>query len=133
MIIVKTQPNCQKVAVLACHQIDNNNAKGKVTRMVMISDYEMIKKGRKTYIRSNEKLTCPLCEGELKPIGSRRRKVKMPDSQEKHCLVIRRLRCQNANCWTIHHELPDILVPFKRYGRETIEKIINTDEAADPL
>jgi len=104
----------------------------KVTIMVMVSDYEMIEKGRKTYIRSNEHSTCPICQEELKPIGSRIRKVKMPDSQEKRRLVIRRLRCQNPSCRTIHHELPDIVVPFKRYGRETVEKIINAEEA-DPL
>jgi len=100
--------------------------------MVMISDYEMTEKGRKTYIRSKEHSTCPICEGELEVIGSRIRKVKMPDSQEKRKLVIRRLRCQNPACLKIHHELPDIVVPFKRYGRETIEKIINTDEETKP-
>lgn len=37
-------------------------------------------------------------------------------------MIIRRLRC--ARCEKIHHELPDILVPYKRHCAETIEKII---------
>jgi len=40
----------------------------------------------------------------------------------KRTLVIRRLRCRE--CQGIHHELPDILVPYKRHCVETIEKII---------
>lgn len=46
---------------------------------------------------------------------------------ERKVLVIRRLRC--VDCGVIHHELPDILFPYKRYGSESIEKAIenNTD------
>ncbi len=45
----------------------------------------------------------------------------------KSYLLIRRLRCENASCNHIHHELPDIIVPYKRYGAEVIDKIINGD------
>lgn len=44
-------------------------------------------------------------------------------------LVIRRLKCKR--CGKIHHELPDILVPYKRHGSETIEEII--DEKTDTV
>jgi hypothetical protein len=37
-------------------------------------------------------------------------------------LIIRRLRCRDCN--KTHHELPDLLVPYKRHGAETIEGII---------
>jgi hypothetical protein len=40
-------------------------------------------------------------------------------------LIIRRLQC--ANCRKIHHELPDMLVPYKRHGAETIERIIENE------
>jgi hypothetical protein len=42
-------------------------------------------------------------------------------------ITIRRLRC--AGCGKIHHELPDMIVPYKRHCAETIEKMIagNTD------
>ena len=41
---------------------------------------------------------------------------------EKQTLVIRRLRCDE--CKHIHHELPDILMPYKRHCMETIENVI---------
>lgn len=37
-------------------------------------------------------------------------------------LKIRRLKCRN--CEKIHHELPDIIVPYKRHCEETIEDIV---------
>ena len=45
------------------------------------------------------------------------------DDGRKLHLVIRRLYCENCN--RIHHELPDCLVPYKRHGAETIEKVIS--------
>ncbi|NLO47972.1 MAG: hypothetical protein GX111_06600 [Clostridiales bacterium] len=41
-------------------------------------------------------------------------------------LVIRRLRCRL--CGKIHHELPDVVVPYKRHSMETVEKVIAGDE-----
>lgn len=43
-------------------------------------------------------------------------------------LVIRRLGCKG--CGKIHHELPDILVPYKRHCSETVERIVD-EEAED--
>lgn len=40
-------------------------------------------------------------------------------------LIIRRLKCLECN--KIHHELPDILVPYKRYRIEGIEAALNED------
>jgi hypothetical protein len=39
-----------------------------------------------------------------------------------HVLLIRRLYCEN--CRKIHHELPDCLVPYKRYEADVIESVI---------
>jgi hypothetical protein len=39
--------------------------------------------------------------------------------------MIGRLRCKSCN--RIHHELPDILVPYKRYGSESIESVVTGD------
>ncbi len=48
-------------------------------------------------------------------------------SGEKKALIIRRLKC--PGCGRIHHELPDIIVPYKRYSSETVEHIVSlTDE-----
>ena len=43
-------------------------------------------------------------------------------------MIIRRLRCKD--CRKIHHELPDILVPYKRYTSVAIEAVLddNTTE-----
>jgi hypothetical protein len=73
-------------------------------------------------VRSKENNPCPICEQELKVIGSRIRGL-IEFSGEKKKLVIRRLRC--IGCRRIHHELPDIIVPYKRYSCEAIEFIIS--------
>ena len=46
----------------------------------------------------------------------------------KTILIIRRLRC--IQCKTIHHELPDMLMPYKRHCADTVEKIIVEDTSA---
>jgi hypothetical protein len=54
-----------------------------------------------------------------------RERVYYKSEQEKRTrqvLVIRRLYCEK--CKRIHHELPDCLVPYKRYGAIPIEKIV---------
>jgi len=59
-------------------------------------------------------------------IGTRKRSVINGDG-EKKTLVIRRLRC--TSCRTIHHELPDVIIPYKRHSAGTLEKIISGDTA----
>lgn len=73
------------------------------------------------FVRSTEKVLCPCCGGDLIVIGSRKRKY-IKSSGENSTLIIRRLRCQQCN--QIHHELPDILVPYKRYDSESIEAVV---------
>lgn len=63
----------------------------------------------------------------MKVIGSRKRGLRQ-SSGERMVLVVRRLRCKV--CGRVHHELPDILVPFKRYGAESIEAVITTSASA---
>ncbi len=45
-------------------------------------------------------------------------------SGERKSLIIRRLRC--LGCGRVHHELPDLIVPYKRYSSETVELIITS-------
>ena len=40
-------------------------------------------------------------------------------------MIIRRLKCKG--CGRVHHELPDILIPYKRYSSESIEAVITGD------
>lgn len=77
------------------------------------------------FVRSLEQIACPCCSGSLKAIGSRKRGC-INSLGEKTILRIRRLRC--IDCERIHHELPDMLVPYKRHVRESIEAVI-TGEA----
>ncbi|WP_081653889.1 MULTISPECIES: DUF6431 domain-containing protein [Alicyclobacillus] len=73
------------------------------------------------FVRSEECIPCPCCQGQLVVCGSRRRRYTQSNGDQL-TLIIRRLRC--TECHRIHHELPDILVPYKRYDRESIEQII---------
>ncbi|WP_264672936.1 DUF6431 domain-containing protein [Heliophilum fasciatum] len=75
-------------------------------------------------MRSEEHPTCPCCTGPLRVIGSRRRRI-IQETGEKRVLMVRRHRC--CHCHRIHHELPDIMVPYKRYGSASIEAVV-TDE-----
>lgn len=77
-------------------------------------------------------LPCPCCGDRLTIIGSRKRKC-MKGSGETITLNIRRLRC--TQCKKIHHELPDFVVPYKRYEVDCIENVVGdpttSDTAAD--
>ncbi|MEW6624698.1 MAG: DUF6431 domain-containing protein [Bacillota bacterium] len=73
------------------------------------------------FVRSEEQNLCPCCSESMEVIGSRRRNC-INSAGEKMVLMIRRLQC--SNCKRIHHELPDILVPYKRHCSESIETVI---------
>ncbi|HHV65955.1 MAG TPA: hypothetical protein GXX46_12960 [Peptococcaceae bacterium] len=80
-------------------------------------------------------MPCPCCDSDLKVIGSRKRKFKVT-GEETRILIIRRLRCKA--CKRIHHELPDCLVPYKRYSSLSIEQVLTEtpsppDLAADEV
>lgn len=93
--------------------------------MIVITKYRLIKDEadeRKRCVRSEEKSICPVCAADtLRVIGSRNRRA-FDSKGETLIIVIRRLRC--LNCQKIHHELPDILVPYKRYLSKCIEAVI---------
>lgn len=68
-----------------------------------------------------ESTPCPCCAQPLEVVGSRKRGWRK-SSGERVQLVIRRLYCKTEK--KIHHELPDILIPYKRYGADCIESVI---------
>ncbi len=80
------------------------------------------------FVRGAEVVPCPCCQGALVVIGSRSR-TWIRSSGEKAKLIIRRLRCQN--CRRIHHELPDLLVPYRRYESASMEHAIEDSAATD--
>lgn len=92
--------------------------------MIIISNYRQEHKNGMIYIRSEEESVCPICQSSLKVIGSRHRVVVRHGFQQT--LVIRRLRCHR--CMVIHHELPDILIPYKRHCAYTIDMVFMDNE-----
>jgi hypothetical protein len=80
------------------------------------------------FVRSAERVPCPCCGDSLKVIGSKRR-VWYRSSGVQETLVVRRLRCKS--CERIHHELPDVIVPYKRYGSESIEPVVSEAKPVD--
>ena len=68
---------------------------------------------------------CPLClHTRLYVIGSRKRKYIDAHGTQK-CLLIRRLKC--GKCRKIHHELPDIITPYKRHCTQTVKAVIKNN------
>lgn len=70
----------------------------------------------------------PCCGKSMSIIGTRNRKSKERSGETK-VYSIRRLSCDN--CGKVHHELPDFLVPYKRYSSECIEMVISSPSTHD--
>jgi len=66
-----------------------------------------------------------LCVARYKVKRSWRGRGMIDDSGTKVLFFIRRLRCSSCEC--IHHELPDIFVPYKRHSAKTIQKILESN------
>lgn len=79
-----------------------------------------------------EQSYCPHCEARLSPYDRRGRKYRDSNGDWKF-LVIRRLRCGNPRCRRIHAELPDFLVPYKRYQVSAIESVLTGTAQVAPL
>ncbi len=96
--------------------------------MVIVKHYSLeYKENSVFFVKSREKSHCPYCEGNFKVIGSRRRVIFHQDGTTDR-LMIRRLQC--TECCRISHELPDMVIPYKRYEADIISEALN--ETADP-
>ncbi|MEW6524975.1 MAG: DUF6431 domain-containing protein [Bacillota bacterium] len=80
-------------------------------------------------MRCAELVPCPCCGERLEVIGSRSRKY-LNSKGEQVELRMRRVRCRA--CRKIHHELPDFLVPYKRYEATCVENVVS-DPPVEPL
>jgi hypothetical protein len=76
------------------------------------------------FVRCVEVVPCPCCGEELKVIGSRKR-ISRNATGEVKVFALRRLRC--TGCRKIHHELPDCLVPYKRYESTCVEDVVSEE------
>lgn len=94
--------------------------------MISIKDYSLEYKSDSDVfkVRSFEIVPCPCCGGLLVVCGSRTRKLIKTDGSEQ-VLLIRRLECEL--CGKIHHELPDLIVPYKRYEAEAVESALSSN------
>ena len=92
--------------------------------MISISNYHLEYNTEEDvyYVYTVEIVICPVCGHPHLTLKGRRKRILIKPGDNKICLKIRRLRCENCN--KIHHELPDTIVPYKRHCAETIEEII---------
>ena len=96
--------------------------------MLMICNYEEIPKGRTLFfILSLETHCCPFCGGKLNVKDYRKRKWRTIYGKTITYLL-RRMRC--CNCGKLHTELPDKLLPYKRYEADAVEALISGKGAA---
>ena len=72
-------------------------------------------------MRSSETPHCPVCSRRMTVIGSKKRCIQESDGGSRS-LIVRRLKC--SHCRRIHHELPDMLIPYKRHCADTVEEIL---------
>jgi len=80
------------------------------------------------FVESEEEFAlCPNCSGYLEYHSWVTRLLKDSTSSKSN-YNIRVLKCGNAACPTKYHrELPDIIVPYKRYDTQSIEEAIELD------
>jgi hypothetical protein len=97
--------------------------------MIYITKYRLVNRGGIPFFCAEETLRCPVCGGELYQLGRRWRGY-IDANGEKRGVQIRRLRC--VECGKIHHELPDLLVPYKRHCADTIVSIAAGETDAVP-
>ena len=96
--------------------------------MVLIQSYRLDEQGGFLVVIALEASCCPLCQTPLLMRSTRERVYWEGDTEaEKNILIIRRLYCEK--CGRIHHELPDCVVPYKRYSANVIENIANGQPA----
>lgn len=76
-----------------------------------------------------ETIPCPTCHGVLKHYDRRRRYL-VDEHGEKHTYWLRRLRC--VKCKRLHTEIPDLIVPYKRYGAAVIVSVAEGKDTSVP-
>ena len=92
------------------------------------NSYRLETNGRFCYVVVLDCSHCPVCQTKLL-LRATRQRVLYRSEEEKEILLIRRLYCTKCN--QIHHELPDCIVPYKRYSAEVIERATNGDARQD--
>ena len=87
--------------------------------MIIVSQYELVVKGKIMEIHIKEQSFCPICTGNLLMHGTCVRKLRMPDKDME--LSLRVLYC--PECKRTHRELPDLIIPYKRHCAQTYAEV----------
>lgn len=74
------------------------------------------------YSFAEEATVCPICSGRLKYRDRRRRRLICGDGKYR-VFHLRRYRCMT--CGTYHTELPDMMIPYRQYSKDIIERAIH--------
>lgn len=102
--------------------------------MCIITEYELEFNAEENYyecINLGETPTCPQCEEDLAYRDSCLR-IWRKHYGETFFILIRRLKCNNPDCLCgLHRELPDVLTPYKHYGTEVIEDVVDDVVSVD--
>lgn len=80
--------------------------------------------------RKGLKMICPKCGKEMKKYDKVQRTIRTK-SNEKKRITIQRYYCKDCNLYK--RDLPDQIVPYKRYEREIIEGVQEGLITADTL
>lgn len=96
--------------------------------MIIITDYEEKYNEENDFfwIECNESPTCTFCGGKLEKKGWVPR-VRQQAGGSKRWRKIEIRRCTNSSCGASHRLLPDDQVPFKHYGEDVIEMVVDED------
>ena len=100
--------------------------------MIIVTQFTSYSKDKILYIRGMEAIPCPVCGGRLFVHGTCERKSR-DETGQVHLLQLRVMECES--CGRTHREIPDILVPYKRYSTEAICTITEKPEVctAEPV
>ena len=95
--------------------------------MICISNYDAYCNGNVTIITGMEEFVCPVCGGnEYKVHGTCCRKVRTREGTRRFRLRI--LRC--CGCGRTHRELPEGIIPYRRFCAESLAEIAEADPQA---
>ena len=101
--------------------------------MVIISKYRLEHNKEKIFlVISEEDTICPECGS---PLCRRDRKLRVHKEAggKKSWFAINRLQCTNEKCRRLHNELPDCMIPYKHYGSDIIEDVVDEVVGSDDL
>ena len=69
----------------------------------------------------------------IRRVTDRKLRIHKEAGGKKSWFAINRLKCTNEKCRRLHNELPDCMIPYKHYGSDIIEDVVDEVIGADDL